>query len=221
MKFSFAFVLFIFLLSGCNIHKIHEKTAQDQAEKEGLVAISKPEFDASFILPGASLGQYKKIILNDLDFSRVKIIKPSSSHSFQELWELTEKDKEFYQKKFTDSAKNYLFEKGDFSAAISPASDTLVLKTKITEIAPLASKDDFKSRPNLMDVYSEGFGRMTIVFELYDSVSNKLIVLSSDEHDLGRIWERNDRAQNNMQLKLAFDYWLKNLNDELRSNGNK
>jgi hypothetical protein len=215
MKFLFVLAVLCLGLCSCNIHKIHEKTAQSQAEQAGLTVISNPEFDASFLLSGADVSRYKKIILNELDFSGVKIIKPASSRSFQEPWELTEKDKAYYQRKFADSAKNYLFNKGTFTSATAPASDTFLLKTRITEIAPLASKDDFKSRPNLMDVYSEGFGRMTIVFELYDSVSNKLIALSSDEHDLGKMWEKNDRAQNNMQVRLAFDYWLKTLNDEL------
>ena len=215
MKFLFVFAVFILGLCSCNIHKIHEKTAQEQAGQGGLIAISRPEFDISFLLPGADLSQYKKVILNDLDFSGVKIIKPASSRNFQEEWELTEDDKQYYQRKLIDSAKNYLFNKGRVLPATESASDTLTLKTRITEIAPLASKDDIKSRPSLVDVYSEGFGRMTIVFELYDSVTNKLIMLSSDEHDLGKMWEKNDRAQNNMQVKLAFDYWLKNLNDEL------
>ncbi len=215
MKCLSVLAVFILGLSSCNIHKIHEKAAQGQAEQAGLVAISKAEFDISFLLPGADVSQYKKIILNDLDFSGVKIIKPASSRNFQKSWNLTEDDKQYYQRKFIDSAKNYLFNQRRVSPATESASDTLILKTRITEIAPLASKDDIKSRPSLIDVYSEGFGRMTIVFELYDSVTNKLIMLSSDEHDLGKMWEKNDRAQNNMQVKLAFDYWLKNLNDEL------
>jgi hypothetical protein len=111
--------------------------------------------------------------------------------------------------------QKYLFDDMRFSSASAPAADALLLKTKIVEIAPLASKDDFKGRPNLMDVYSEGFGRMTIVFELYDSNTNKLVALASDEHDLGQIWEKNTRVQNNIQVKLAFDFWLRNLKKEL------
>lgn len=72
-----------------------------------------------------------------------------------------------------------------------------------------------------MDVYSEGFGRMTIGFELYDSVSNKLIAVSSDDHELGTIWEKNNRVQNNIQIKLAFDYWMRNLKRELEALGKK
>lgn len=215
MKLHVVVTLIAISLSACGFVKPHEKTAQSQAQQAGLAAIHKPEFDASFVSLQTNFGQYKKIIVSDLDLSTVKIIKPSTSRAFDEPWELNESDKQYYQKKYTESIKKYLFDGGKFSAATAQSSDTLVLKTKIVEIAPLASKDDFKGRPNLMDVYSEGFGRMTIVFELYDSVSNKLVALSSDEHDLGNIWEKNDRVQNNIQVKLAFDYWLKNLNEEL------
>jgi hypothetical protein len=215
MKLQVVVALFALSLSGCHLVKPHEKIAQSQAQQMGLVAVHKPQFDSSFILPQTNFGQFTKIIVSDLDLSSVKIIKPNTSRAFEEPWELNTDDKQYYQKKYVESAKSYLFDDGKFSAATAPAGDTLLLKTKITEIAPLASKDDLKGRPNLMDVYSEGFGRMTIVFELYDSTTNKLVALSSDEHDLGRIWEKNNRVQNNIQIKLAFDYWLRNLNDEI------
>jgi len=217
MKFRFVIVLLALCLNACNVHRVHEKTAQSRAEQAGLVQVNKSQFDAAFLLPGANLNQYKKIILSNVDFSDVKIIKPSSSHAFQQTWELTNEDKQYYQEKFAAAAKNFLFDADDYSRATESASGTLVLKARITDIAPLASKDDFKSRPNLIDVYSEGFGRMTIVFELYDSVSNKLIFMSSDEHDLGNTWEKNDRLQNNVQVRLAFDYWLRSLSQELNA----
>ena len=56
---------------------------------------------------------------------------------------------------------------------------------------------------------------MTVVFEIYDSISNKLVASATDEHDLGSMWEENNRAQNNLQIRLAFDFWLNNLGKEL------
>lgn len=205
----------ILSLSACGYLKPHEKTAQSNAEQKGLVAVHKPHFDASYALPNTNFAQYKKIIVSDLDLSTTKIIKPTSTRSFEEPWELNDDDRKYYQAKYSTAAQTYVFDDGVYTAATTSAPDTLLLKTKIIEIAPLASKDDFKSRPNLIDVYSEGFGRMTIVFELYDSVSNKLVATSTDEHDLGTIWEKNDRVQNNIRVKLAFDFWMRNLKEEL------
>lgn len=215
MKYLICIAYLVISLSACSFIKPHERAAQSQAQQAGLVAVNKPHFDSSFILPNANIGQYKKIILSDLDLSSTKIIKPTSSRSFDEPWELNDDDRKYYQAKYLESAKRLLLD-GAYSLSDTPAADTLVLKTKITEIAPLASKDDFKSRPNLMDVYSKGFGRMTITFELYDSVSNKLVALSCDEHELGQLWGKNNRVQNNFQIKLAFDFWVRNLKDELQ-----
>jgi hypothetical protein len=215
MKYRVLAAVLAVSLSACGVLKPHEKLAQTQAEQAGLVAVAKPRLDATFVLPHANLGQYKKIILSDLDLSAVKIYQPNSKFGFDEPWELNKDDRAYYQAKYTESAKEFLFGDGKYTAATTAGADTLLLKTKITDIAPLASKDDLKGRPNIMDVYSEGFGRMTIVFEVYDSASNKLLMITSDEHDLGKIWEKNTRVQNNIQIKLAFDFWLNYFNKEL------
>jgi len=215
MKSLIIATLFALSLSACGYLHPHEKKALDQAQGAGLVAVKKPHFDASYVLPNTNFGQYKKIILSNLDLSSTKVIKPSSVRPFEAPWELTDEDRAYYQRKYTDAAQKYVLDNGGYSAATVPAADTLLLKGKITEIAPLASKDDFNSRPNLMDVYSRGFGRMTIALELYDSVSNKLVATATDEHELGRIWEKNNRVQNNFQIKSAFDFWMRNLKDEL------
>ncbi|GGY66322.1 hypothetical protein GCM10011613_07810 [Cellvibrio zantedeschiae] len=217
MKSPILLAILVVSLSACGYLKSHEKATQSEALQAGLVAVPKPHFDASYAAPNTSFGKYKKIILSDLDLSKTKIFKPSSTRSFDEPWELNDEDKKYYQKKYESSAQRYLFDDGAYSVATQPAADTLLLKAKIVDISPLASKDDSKGRPNLMDVYSEGFGRMTIAFELYDSVSNKLVVTTSDEHDLGTIWEKNNRVQNNFQIKLAFDFWMRSLKEELES----
>lgn len=217
MKFPVIIAFLVLSLSACGYLKQHERVALSQAESAGLVAVKKPHFDASFALPGTNFALYKHIILTDLDFSTTKVVKPSSISPFEVRWELTDDDRKYYQAKYSAAAQKYVIEEGGYKLVSVPAENTLLLKAKITEIAPLASKDDLKSRPNLMEVYSEGFGRMTIAFELYDSVSNKLIATTTDEHDLGRIWEKNNRVQNNFQIRLAFDFWMKNLKDELVS----
>jgi hypothetical protein len=221
MKFQILVAILAISLSACGIVKPHEKVAQADAQQAGLVAVPKPHLDATFLLPHANLGQYKKIILNDLDLSTAKIIQPNSKFGFDEPWALNKDDRAYYQAKYTESANEFLFVDGQYAAATAAGADTLVLKAKITEIAPLASKDDLKGRPNIMDVYSEGFGRMTIVFEVYDSTSNKLLLMTSDEHDLGRIWEKNTRVQNNIQIKLAFDFWLNYFSKELANASKK
>lgn len=215
MKPQLLIALLALSLSSCSTLQSHEKAANTQAKQAGLVDIKKSNFDVSFTLPDANLNQYKKVILNDLDMSNVKIIRSSTPSIHDTPWELNDDDKAFYQQKYREAAEEYLFSKGVLAAANTPASDTLVLRVKIVEIAPLGSKDDFKGRPNKVDVYTQGFGRMTAVFELSDSTNNKLLAMASDEQELGTLWEKNDRVQANMRINLAFEYWFKKLSKEM------
>lgn len=202
-------------LSACSTLQSHEKAASAQAKQAGLVDVKKSNFDVSFALPDTNLNQYKKVILNDLDMSNVKITKSSAHTIYDTPWELNDADRAFYQKKYREAAEEYLLSKGVFAVTDAPASDTLVLRMKIVEIAPLGSKDDIKGRPNKVDVYTQGFGRMTAVFELSDSVNNKLLAMASDEQELGYFWEKNDRVQTNMRINLAFEHWFKKLSKEI------
>lgn len=215
MKLQFLIVLLALGLSSCSTLQPHEKVTDSQAKQAGLVEVKKSRFDASYVLPAANLSQYKKVILNDLDLSNVKITRSAVQRIHETPWELNDGDRAFFQEKYLAAANDYVFKSGALSVARAPASDTLVLKMKIVDIAPLGSKDDFKGRPNMIDVYTQGFGRMTAVFELYDSTTNKLMVIASDEQELGHLWEKNDRVQANIRVKLGFEYWLKNLNDEI------
>jgi hypothetical protein len=94
-------------------------------------------------------------------------------------------------------------------------ADVLTVSAKVVEIAPLGSKDDLKGRPTNMEVYSEGMGTMTLEITLYDSVSGKPQAIITDQRDLGRLWEENNRASNNVQVRVAFDHWLRTLRKEL------
>jgi hypothetical protein len=215
MKPQFLIALLALSLSACSTLQPHEKAADTQAKQAGLVAIKKSNFDVSYTLPDASLNQYKKVILSDLDLSNVKIMRSTPMLIDDTPWVLNDGDKVYFQQKYRAAAESYLFKNGALSPASSSAADTLVLKMKIIEIAPLGSKDDAKGRPHRVDVYTQGFGRMTAVFELYDSTSNKLLALVSDEQELGTLWEKNDRVQANMRVNLAFEYWLKKLSEDV------
>lgn len=214
MKHLVVIIVLLFSMVACSGLQHHEKIIQQQAQQAGLVAVAKSRFDAAFVAPATAFGQYKKIIIKDLDLSQAAIIEPRSQ-GFTQPWTLNDEDKRYYQARFAESAKENLLDSGLFALAADSAADTLVLNTRITEIAPHATKDDAKSRPTLVNVYSEGFGRMTIVFELTDSVTHKLVMVTTDEHDLGTLWEQNNRVQNNLRIRLAFDYWLRSLEKEL------
>lgn len=203
------------VLAGCSMTKSHEKEAALKADQAGLTAVEKTRFDGTFVASNAQFSQYKKLLVEQLDLSEVKIRQQTGDKFNETPWELNDDDRRYYQERYSEALMSNLIADGRFATSLQAASDVLTIKAKVLEIAPLASKDDLKGRPNLMKVYSEGMGQMTLELSLFDSSSGKLLAIITDQRDLGRIWEENNRVTNNIQIRLAFNQWLRNLRTEL------
>jgi len=208
--------LVVSVIVGCSTTKPHEQEAQLKADKAGLTVVEKTRFDGTFIAPGAKFSRYKKLFVEQLDMTDVSIRQPSARKIADEKpWVLSDADRRFYQEKYTEALMNNLLGDTVYTTAIQAGADVLTVSAKVVEIAPLASKDDLKGRPTNVKVYSEGMGTMTLELTLYDSISGKPLAIITDQRDLGRIWEENNRTSNNVQVRLAFDQWLGNLRREL------
>lgn len=203
-------------IAGCSMTKKHEQEAQLKADKNGLSVVEKSSFDGTFVAPNAQFAQYKKLFVEQLDMTDVKIRKQTGNSFVNDTpWELNENDRRLYQERYTEALMNNLIIDGRYSTAMQAAPDVLTVRAKVIEIAPLGSKDDMKGRPTNMKVYSEGMGTMTLEISLYDSTSGKVLAIITDQRDLGRIWEENNRVTNNMHVRTAFNAWLRKLRTEL------
>lgn len=203
------------LLSGCSITKPHEQEAARKADQAGLSAVEKSRFDGTFVAPNAQFAHYKALLVEQLDLSEVKIRKQTPEKINDTPWELNDADRRYYQERYSEALMNNLIADGRFTTSLQAGAEVLQIKAKVLEIAPLASKDDSKGRPTMMKVYSEGMGTMTLELTLIDSTTGNLLAIITDRRDLGRIWEENNRVTNNIQIRLAFNQWLRNLRTEL------
>ncbi len=204
------------LIAGCATTKKHEQAAQVKADKAGLTVVEKTRFDGTFIAQGAQFSQYKKLFVEQLDMSDVKIRKQSTNNRINDTpWELNDEDRRYYSERYTEALMSNLIADGTYATAMQAGPDVLTVTAKVLEIAPLGSKDDLKGRPTNVKVYSEGMGTMTMEITLYDSVSGKPLAIITDQRDLGRMWQENNRVTNNVQVRLAFNQWLGNLRKEL------
>lgn len=204
------------LVSGCAAPKKHERNAMMKADAEGLSVIDSANFDGTFVAPNVDFSQYRRLLVEQLNVDDVVIRKPTAlSPSQNTPWELNDNDKRYYQERYTEALMNNLIQDGAYSTAVEAGQDVIRVQANIIEIAPLASKDDFQGRPTRMQVYSEGMGTMTLELSLYDSVTGKVLAIITDKRDLGKIWEVNSRVTNNIQVRVAFNAWLKKLRLEL------
>ncbi len=203
-------------IAGCSMTKKHEQEAQIKADKAGLTVVENSTFDGTFVAPNAKFLQYKKLFVEQLDLTDVKIRKQAGVNSVNDTpWELNDSDRRYYQDLYTEALMNNLILDGRYATAMQAAPDVMTVRAKVLEIAPLASKDDLRGRPTNMKVFSEGMGTMTLEISLYDSMSGKVLAIITDRRDLGRVWEENNRVTNNVQVRIAFNAWLKKLRTEL------
>ena len=204
------------LLAGCSMAKKHEQAAQQKAQEQGLTAVADPRFDGTFVAPGVDFAKYKQLLVEQLDMENVEIIKPSSRDFTRDTpWVLKPADKAYYQQRYIEALTKNLVADGTYTTAAAAGENVLILRSRILQIAPKASKDDLEGRPGIMKVYSEGMGTMTIEMSLYDSLTGKAVGIITDQRDLGRLWEENNRVTNNIQVRVAFDAWLRKLRSEL------
>ncbi len=204
------------VIAGCSMTKKHEQEAQIKADKAGLTVVENSTFDGTFVAPNAKFLQYKKLFVEQLDLTDVKIRKQAGVNSVNDTpWELNDSDRRYYQDLYTEALMNNLILDGRYATAMQAAPDVMTVRAKVLEIAPLASKDDLRGRPMNMKVFSEGMGTMTLEISLYDSMSGKVLAIITDRRDLGRVWEENNRVTNNVQVRIAFNAWLKKLRTEL------
>lgn len=202
-------------LGGCSTAK-HKVAAQEKASQQGLEALAAPRFDGTFVAPGVEFSQYRQLLVEPLDLEEVNIIQPNSRDFTKNTpWTLKPNDKAYYQERYTEALIKNLVDDGTYITSAQPAANALLLRARILQIAPLASKDDAEGRPGMMKVYSEGMGTMTIEMSLYDSLTGKAVAIITDQRQLGRIWEENNRMTNNIQVRMAFDAWLRKLRTEL------
>jgi Protein of unknown function (DUF3313) len=215
MKKTVLLMSSLLLVSACSMNKPHEKNLAAEAAPLGLQQVKSNGLDAVY-LDKAVVAQYKQVLLEPLDMSATKIRRPSNLNlAFDTPWELNDQDRKYYQERYQTAMKQQWLEKAGLTQVNEVSANTIKVKATLVEIAPIGSKDDFKGRPTKTKVYSEGVGTMTLKIEITDATSGKVLALVSDQRDLGKVWEENNRVTFNQKVRLAFDAWARRLREEL------
>lgn len=188
---------------------------QEKAAESAVTANAEQrnpaEMDGIFVAPGIDFSRYKKIIITELNLDNIDIQMPPGWNAASP-WIVGETEKRFFRTEYTQAAVVNLIADGTYTTALNPADDVLLLRAKVTRIAPVLSQENPHDR---FMAYEQKSGAMTLALELYDSDSGKLIGTIIDTRSLGRIWDDNSRASTSLQVRRAFAGWLKNLRIEL------
>ncbi len=213
----FALLLVALVLAACaGEPKI--QTGPDAEMKDGLSRVVGTTADDVFVAMDVDVSEYKSFYLSPLDTSNTQVDYEPSRHSTNPWgdWKMTDKDRQmlagYYEKAMTAA-----LQKAGFQLAQKQGAGVVVINASLLEIAPLAPKDDFKSRDPAVDYYSEGAGDLTIQIQLRDGASGRLLAHIEDERAAGTRWEKNTWLNNQFEIRQVFNRWARQFAQRMRS----
>jgi len=167
-----------------------------------------------FVVPGVDFATYKKIVVTDLNLADIKNpqIKPGRESNQVRL---NEEQERFYRAQYVGAVVGNFIADGTYSTALDAGGDVLILNTAIAQITPPKQQEKASDNSPAMQVFSGNSSSITVVVELFDSVTQQLLATFTDTQDLGQVWEEESPIGYNTRIPLIFDYWMAYMRKEL------
>jgi hypothetical protein len=143
---------------------------------DGLERVSGSDADRAWVKPGVDWSQYTHVELLDCTVS------------FKRNWKASHpgvrtRDMEQIKQWLADEFRNIFssaLESGGFPVVSDPDEQVLVIRPAIIDLSVNAPDTNKSSRS---DSFTTSTGRMTLVIELYDSVSNEILARAIDRRE--------------------------------------
>jgi hypothetical protein len=173
-------------------------------EWDGLQKTKVKGIQQAYVLPGADIARYNKVMLDPIGVSFAKNWTPKGSFK-----EVSESDRELIKQKIGALAEQTFAEtlsKNDgYPVVEQPGPDVMRITAELTDIFVNAPES---SEPGLSSSYTKGAGRMTLVAELRDSETGALFARVVDKveknSDIARFANSN---QNSSEARAAVSEW--------------
>jgi hypothetical protein len=139
---------------------------------DGMKRVDRPGLDAVYLREGASLAKYKKVMLDPVEVSFDKNWDPKRSGSVSDFRKIDPQAiREDLAKLARDVTRRELEKKNGYSLVDQPGDDVLRIRAQIVDL--------YINAPDTMTpgsrTYVVSAGEMTLVAELYDSLTNTQI----------------------------------------------
>lgn len=187
-----------------------------EVNDEGMELVENSELATVYADPGADLGIYNRFILldatvafkknwqRDQNFPDPLKVKDSDMVKIQQ--DVAQLFREVFTKELVD---------GGYTMADEPGPDVLLIKPAIVDLDVTAP--DIQSSTRTYS-YSRSAGEMTLKLELYDSVTDDMIVKATDrkrDYDSGYTMRWRTSVSNRADAKRMMTAWAEALRDLL------
>ena len=174
--------------------------------EEGLKKVDVRGIDAAYVRPGASLGNYKRILLDPVQVSFSKDWKPDKTGSYLPL---SNEDRERIRKDLAElfvTTATEVLEKGGYPVVTESGPDVLRVTAELADVY-INAPDTMSAGRSYSFVMSAG--HMTLVAELRDSESGQIMARVFDQREA-----RNDHylqlstsVSNSAEARDAVRMW--------------
>ena len=206
--------------SGTGAGKVYYATGKDAVTPGGLHRVKWEPFAATFLKPGAKLGGYDAVILDEVTISYKRPprrdpmpgIDDGMNDNFALSSAATAHMKEYFGKSFAKE----LARSNDFRVVEKPGANVLRIAAHIVNLAITAPP----LRDQAVDetVYTSSSGEMTLLLEAEDSLTGEVLVSVGERHEISNGlsgFYSSNPVTNSAAVRQLFDNWAARLRKEL------
>ncbi len=206
--------------SGTGDGKVYYATGKDAVTPGGLHRIKWEPFAATFVKPGAKLGNYDAVILDEVTISYERPPRrdpmPGMNDGLDDNFALSSDATRHMRSYFHQAFAKELARSNDFRLAEEPGPTVLRIAAHIVNLT-IAVPPQRDQAPD-ETVYSSSSGAMTLVLEAEDSLTGEVLVSLGERHEisngLGGFYASNP-VTNSGAVRQLFDNWAIRLRKEL------
>jgi hypothetical protein len=154
---------------------------------------------AEYERPGVDWSKYDKLIINDLDVSRTKIVPPPWKDQKAFRWEVSEKNVAALQKEYRKSMEEQVSGDDGYQIVTEPGDGVLDLTFEILSFMPYADRDE--------KVLTKGSGEMHINVMVRDARTGQLLAIMEGPQEVGNNYDENTDFSRRTNVKMLFDSW--------------
>ena len=173
-------------------------SANHTAELEAYIENLKPYF----VNEKADLGQYDKVLVDNLKVGYAKVIAPpwyKDEDKGVRKWQLTERDITFLRSAYIDAMTSALQADDGYEVVTEGGPGVIVLDMEIVSLMPYARKNE--------NVQTRGFGKLRAQATLRDGVSGELLAIFEGTQEVGSEYQQNTRLNAENDMRALFEVW--------------
>ena len=180
---------------------------------DGLERVENPGVDIAYVRPGVLFSDYDKVMIKSVE---VQFRKDWARDHPRVSPQDQERIKDGLNDIFFDILRSELEDKGDIPIVDTPGPEVLSVSVRLIDLY-IAELDD--QRTFNTTVYVASAGSVTLIGELYDSLTDEILARVADyrvARSTGQ-FEISNRVTNTSEARRAFRYWAGLLREQLNA----